>query len=156
MSLARTNPEILDAAEGINHVAKEGLILPMLSFTKSEIAERVETWLNDALEEHDASQVYVMLKQMEEAITTALDKTKPVAFESMATAFGGQTKGEILGHDVKLSYTKTWIYSEAVSALKERQKAELKAAQLTEQANGTATQTTEPGRITVTLKKGKE
>jgi hypothetical protein len=154
MSQARTQPEILDEHEGIRHIPKSALPLPMVSLSKVEIVEKVDNWLNDSLEDYNASEVYVLLKQMEEAVTVAIDKTKKVAFESIGKQFGGQLSGQVLGHGVKLSYPKKWTYSDALTALAIRQKAELEIAQKIEQANGTAKQETQLGRITVTLRPG--
>jgi hypothetical protein len=156
MSQARTNPQILDEAVGVHHNPRPTIALPMVSLTKMQIGEKVETWLNDVLEEYDPKEVYVLLKQMEEAVSVAVEKTKTVAFESMAKQFGGQVSGQVLGHGIKLSYPKKWTYSDMVTALSIRQKAELEIAQKIEQANGTAKQETQLGRITVTLQPGKE
>jgi hypothetical protein len=131
----------------------ESLILPLASLSKAEIDERVADWLNTALELHSPDELFVFLKQYEEAINNAIEKTKEIAFIKMANRFKGETKGFVLGHEVKLSYPVTWIYSAAVAELKEKQKAELKSLELKEQANGTAIRETQPGRITVTLRK---
>ena len=106
------------------------------------------------LELHDASELYVFLKQAEEAIDNAIIKLKKTAFESFCEQFRGEMSGTVLGHQVKLTYPTKWIYSFEIEALADEQKKILKAAQLIEQTDGKAKKEQELGRVSVTLKVG--
>ena len=140
--LGRTTPE----------VAEKVLPLPLKSLDRSEIESRVESWIAGALEVTSSAELYVYVKQTEFAVRLALERLKEPAFDAIGRQLGGVMEGGLLGHKVRLSYPREWIYSEKIAALKERQKLELKSAELAEQASGAATRLDRLGVITVTLR----
>lgn len=131
----------------------DSLIMPLKSLSLPCIEDEATVWLNNALEVHSAADVWVLLKQMEAFIETAKKQCKDVAFDSIGQTLGGATRGEVLGHEVKLTYPSRWIYSQEVSALDAQQKLEMKALKAKEEAEGTATKGEAVGTITVTLRK---
>ena len=138
----------------VSHHVEDALVMPLRSMSKTEIDERAEFWLNDQLEVYDSASLWCFIKQMELAADALKAKLKTAAFDSIAKELGGSMKGEILGHDVSLSLPKRWVYSESLSAMVEQQKRDLKAAQATEQANGSAYQIPDEPRITVKIREG--
>jgi hypothetical protein len=132
----------------------DGLSIPLVSITKRALDEGAEFWLNDMLEIHTAADLWVYIKQMEYTTELLKEKLKASAFESIGASLQGLERGEVLGHEVSITYPKTWIYSPEVKALQDQQKLELKALQAAEQANGKARQDRGEGRITVTIKEG--
>jgi hypothetical protein len=136
-----------DEAEGV-------LPLPLKGLDRSQIESRVEAWIAGALEVTSSAELYVYVKQMEFAVKLALERLKEPAFDAIGRQLGGVMEGGLLGHRVRLSYPREWIYSENVAALKERQKLGLKSAELTEQASGAAKRIDRLGVITVTLRGG--
>lgn len=133
---------------------QDALILPLKSMTKRAIEESSEEWLNDMLEVYSAADLWVYIKQMEETAETLKAKLKTAAFDSIAQGFSGAMKGEVLTHEVSLSLPKKWIYSEDLVKFIEQQKKDLKARQAQEQADGSARQINEEGRITVKIREG--
>lgn len=154
MSAARTNPELLPTVQG--EPPEEALILPLRSMTKAEIDARADEFVNTALEIHDTADLYVYAKQMEAAVEAVIAKLSEPAFNGFGNRFAGEKGGTVLGHTVKLSWPERWVYPEGVQKMEAQQKLELKAAQAKAQADGTAFKQPQPGRITVTLKKGGE
>ena len=128
------------------------LPLPLKGLDRSEIESRVESWIAGALEVTSSAELYVYVKQMEFAVRLAIERLKEPAFDAIGRHLGGAMEGGLLGHKVRLSYPREWIYSERIAALKERQKLELKSAELAEQASGEAKRLDRLGVITVTLK----
>ena len=128
------------------------LPLPSKGLDRSQIESRVESWIAGALEVTSSAELYVYVKQMEFAVKLALEHLKVPAFDAIGRELGGAMEGGLLGHRVRLSYPREWIYSEKIAALKERQKLELKSAELAEQASGEAQRLDKLGVITVTLK----
>ena len=122
--------------------------------SKAEIAMRASDWCNSALEQYSAGDLYTFVKQMEHAVDLLLGQLKEPAFNSISTSFGGEMSGSVLGHEVKLSYRREWVYSAAIYQLEEKQKTELKNAKLREQIDGIAKREEKPGTITVNLSKG--
>ena len=138
-------------------VSDEGyrvLPLPPKGLDRAQIESRVAEWLACALEAASSAELYVFLKQMEFAVKLALERLKEPAFDAIGRQLGGLMEGDLLGHRVRLSYPREWMYSEKIAALKERQKLELKSAELAEQASGTAKRIDRLGVTTVTLKGG--
>lgn len=127
--------------------------LPIRMLTKTEIDETVEGFLNHALTFYPAEEIYVAIKQLEEANKVAIRKLKEVAVESAGERFKGESRGTIFGHKVELRSRTEWSYSQEVQDLVERQKAELKSAQLAEQATGKAIKLEADTQIIVTLAK---
>jgi hypothetical protein len=132
---------------------EKSLALPLVSLSKRDIDERAEFWLNDQLEISDAGTVWVYVKQMEELCETLKGKLSAAAFDSIGQQLGGQNAGKFLGHDVKITYRKDWLYSRAVSDLKAKQKLDMEALQSKEKAEGIATQSDGKGILSVTLRK---
>ncbi len=130
------------------------LPLPPKGLDRAQIESRVAEWLAGALEAASSAELYVFVKQMEFAVKLALERLKEPAFDAIGRQLGGLSEGDLLGHRVRLSYPREWVYSENIAALKERQKLELKSAELAEQASGTAQRIDRLGVITVTLKGG--
>jgi hypothetical protein len=135
-------------------IPPDSLTLPLRSLTAAEIERAADDFLNTALEIHEASDLYVYVKQMEAAVEALKDRLIDPAFNSIGNRFGGSNTGEILGHKVALSWPEKWVYPKEVNALVDQQKLDLKAAQAKAQADGTAKKETQKGRITVTIKKG--
>jgi hypothetical protein len=130
--------------------------MPLKSMTKQEIDEAVEFFLNDALEVHMASNLWIMAKQMEEAVKLIKEKLQTVAFDQIAKELGGSMSGEIMGHKVQLTLPQTWVYPPEVENMVRQQKLDLKAAQTKAQADGTAHQESkEVGIIRVTIRGSK-
>lgn len=144
--------DAVEYTKAVDGPPEDSLVLPLKSMSKSKIDEVTEVFLMDALNYFSAAELYVWTKQIESVAEYLKAKLKTQAFDSIATVLTGAMTGKVLGHEVKLSFPKKWVYSDAINKLQEKQKAELKAAQLTEQANGTAFQAKDEGRITVTLK----
>ena len=144
--------DAVEYTKAVDGPPEDSLVLPLKSMSKSRIDEVTEVFLMDALNYFSAAELYTWAKQIESVAEYLKAKLKTQAFDSIAESFGGSMAGEILGHSVKLSLPKRWTYPEAITKLAEKQKAELKAAQLLEQASGAAYQTKDEGRITVTIK----
>lgn len=132
------------------------LSMPLKSMTKEEIDTAVDFWLNDALESQMASNLWVYIKQLEEAVKVMKDKLQISAFDQIAREFGGSMSGEILGHKVQLTLPQTWVYPVEIENMVRQQKLDLKAAQTKAQADGTAHQESkEQGTIRVTIRGSK-
>lgn len=129
------------------------LSVPVKAMTVAEIHMEVEAFLNEALEQITAPELYVALKQAEETVSAALAKLKTRAALEAASIMGGSTKGEIFGHAIELRARAEWRYSPAIDSLKDRQREEMRKEQLREQLDGVAKQTTFEPSLFVTLKK---
>lgn len=148
-----TNSQALIVSDRTLPEEREGVLpLPYKGLDRSEIESRVESWIAGALEVTSSAELYVYVKQTEFAVKLALERLKEPAFDAIGRRLGGVMEGGLLGHRVRLSYPRQWIYSEKIAALKERQKLELKSAELAEQASGAATRLDKLGVITVTLR----
>jgi hypothetical protein len=99
-------------------------------------------------------------KQCEDALNHALEKVmlehvNPLAATSFLEYSKGEMSGEIGGHRIAVFNKGMWHYSSEIDKLKERQKAELKSRQLSEQASGEAIQImNDKPELKITLHKG--
>jgi len=124
-------------------------------FTELEIQKQCENALNFALESEPPINLYLKLKQLEFAIKYMLDNVNPQAATSFMEISKGEMKGEIAGHKIAIYNKVSWTYTSEIEKLKERQKAELKSRQLSEQASGEAFQLmNDTPEIKITLRKG--
>ena len=153
MTQSATNSQALTVSDrALPEEERRVLPLPLKGLDRSQIESLVESWVAVALEVTSSAELYVYVKQMEFAVRLALERLKEPAFDAIGRQLGGVMEGGLLGHKVRLSYPREWIYSEKIAALKERQKLELKSAELAEQASGAATRLDRLGVITVTLR----
>lgn len=144
----------IDMTRSTDGPPEQSLALPLVSLSKREIDERAEFFVNDQLEVTDAGTLYVYVKQMEELVDVLKAKLQSSAFDSIGVQLGGEHAGKFLGHDVKISYRKDWLYSRAVADLKSQQKLQMEALQAKEKAEGIATLPDDgKGILTVTLRK---
>ncbi len=125
------------------------LQFPLRSLSKTEIFNFVGSWLNDNLEFHTPDETYVFLKQLEFAVKDALMLLKPAA----VTAYQVERREDVLGHKVEIMLQSKWTYSRELTQFQEVQKKELKARQLQEQVNGTATIEKQEPMIKITLRR---
>ncbi len=132
---------------------EDAIIVPLKSMSLPEIQESAEFWINDALEVHSASDIWILLKQVEAYVDAAKAYCKESAFESIGNQLGGLAGGELMGHGVRLSYPSRWDYSPAVKALADQQKLDMAALKATEEANGLAVKGQKTPTITITLRK---
>ena len=128
------------------------LTLPLHTLNKGEIESGVEEWLNNALEVHNHDDLYVYLKQAELAVSSAVEKLQSSAFNAISARFGGAMSGEILGHEVTLSFPSKKIYPAKIEQLEAQQKLELKAAKAQAEAEGLVKKEEGVGRITEKLR----
>ena len=105
--MSRIDPDTLPVAAS---PTESQLSMPLKSMTKQEIDEAVDFWLNDVLETQMASNLWVYIKQLEEAVKSMKDKLQTTAFDQIAKEFGGSMSGELLGHKVQLTLPQTWVY----------------------------------------------
>ena len=148
MSLANERPELTEPRVG---EPIEDLIIPLKSMTKQEIEDRTKIWLVEKLSQYETPEMYVHLKQMEEAIKKAIEIIKEQAFNATATRYRGVNGGEVLGHKVKLTWPEKYEYSVAVKRLELQQKLEMDALKAQERADGIATKHPTKGVISVTI-----
>lgn len=124
-------------------------------FTELKIQQQCEHALNNALEAEAPINLYLKLKQLEYAVKYMLETVNRSAAISFLEISKGQMKGDIAGHKIAIFTKATWIYTSEIDKLKEKQKAELKSRQLSEQASGEAIQIlNETPEIKITLRKG--
>jgi len=124
-------------------------------FTELEIQQQCEQALNNALEAEAPINLYLKLKQLEYAVKYMLETVNRSAAISFLEISKGQMKGDIAGHKIAIFNKVSWTYTSEIDKLKERQKAELKSRQLSEQASGEAIQIlNETPELKITLRKG--
>ena len=124
-------------------------------FSEVEIQKQCEDGLNHALETESPINLYLHLKQLEFAVKVMLEQVNPLAAISFLEHSKGDMSGVIGGHRIAVYNKGTWHYSSEIDKLKERQKAELKSRQLSEQASGEAIQIiNDKPELRTTLSKG--
>jgi hypothetical protein len=124
-------------------------------FTELQIQKQCDDALNNALEADAPINLYLKLKQLEYAVKYMLEHVHRFAAISFLEISKGDMKGEIAGHKVAIFNKASWSYTCEIEKLKERQKAELKSRQLSEQASGEAILiANESQEIKITLRKG--
>lgn len=121
-------------------------------YSKKEIEEMVQNFINTYLEQTDSGTLYIFFKQVEYGVKIGVDYLRDQAFDSFGYYLGGALSGKVQGHDVLISYPREWRYSSVVYDLRERQKEELAEIQEYEKAAGIAKQVPGKGKITVTLR----
>ena len=148
MSIANDNPELTQRSGEVG----DDLIIPLRSLGKAEIENITRDWLIQRLAVYPTEEMYVFLKQMEQSVKSAIEILKERAFNATGDKFRGEKSGEILGHNVKLTYPSRWIYSPAVKELEAQQKLDVDALKAQERAGGLAIKEDGKGIITVTIK----
>ena len=124
-------------------------------FSEVEIQKQCEDALNHALETEPAIHLYLHLKQLEFAVKVMLEQVNPLAATSFLEHSKGEMSGVIGGHRIAVYNKGTWHYSSEIDKFKERQKADLKSRQLSEQASGEAVQIiNDKPELRTTLSKG--
>lgn len=140
----------------IELVTSPSLTLALKARTKAELESSAETFLNDALETHNAADLLVLTKHMETLVEYIQAKLKAddLAFNSVGEKLGGLKEGEILGAKVRLTFPARWQYDGEASAEIKTAKDHVKLLENKAQLEGHAEKVEGKGVITVILKGG--
>jgi|GEM_PF-2589439 len=122
------------------------------SCSKTEIEDLVQRFIEEGLEFTDSGSLFLLLKQLKYAAEHGIEQLKEHAFNALGEQLGGLQSGDVMGHEVLISYPREWHYSPAVDDLKEQQRQTLVALQDREKEEGVAKQMPGRGRITITLR----
>jgi hypothetical protein len=112
---------------------------------KADIEARVRGMLHRQIKEHTATHLYLVLKQVEHAVATALEEVKPLVMNEAKSVMGEKKVAVFGGHRISLRDKTSWQYPHEIEELAARQKKELdaerKIAQEEERAIKTVTGT---------------
>ncbi len=136
----------------VDEKQQQQIVVPIVSLSKNIVQTQIEDWMNTALEAIPPADVYVYLKQVEHAVDWALSQIKESAFNDAGTRFKGEHSGQILGHEVKLSWPKKWVYPPDVQRFERESQEQIRQQREQAKIEGTAKRKQTEGVVTVNLK----